>query len=416
MLDIDSLGSLNAEQKLILYTARWVVEGRCFDDVDLKDIDWEFFIRIASSYEILPFFYLLSKEESISVPGNYFKKLENIYSGRVLYSSYLWDQFLILARHFNNKNVDFFPLKGMALIAEYLYCGRIFARPTGDIDIFIKKRDLGVVEDIMKNLGYEYLLHGFKRNYWLNSYHLCFYKQEAYKFPVTVEVHWLFDYPIRENVLEYAWKRSVKKNIENVEICLLSPEDSLLSIVIHRRRNLANINSMKNICDVAVILSKYELDWDYIIKEAKKSKIYLILVFTLVQIKSLLGKDHHLSYGIKEFSFLRRLLLELFIFQRFFKSHIDLSKNSNRSTRGDLKMNFLLYDNILDLVKYAFKIPKEQFMQLYNLNFYTLLVGFFYQIRVFLYFYYFIVIFPIRIVRSIISIEKNNSMLFKCNL
>ncbi len=139
------------------------------------------------------------------------------------------------------------PLRGVAL-AELFY-GDITARPTGDIDFLVRKKDLQRVADRLSELGFREMNHrpGFAQAY---SYTLGFLKNRHGW--IVAEPHWTIAYPpFADSVdMDAVWNRCVKRHVLGIESWSLGREDLLLHLGFHYLHHGGN----------APLLWLYELD------------------------------------------------------------------------------------------------------------------------------------------------------------
>ena len=139
------------------------------------------------------------------------------------------------------------PIRGLAL-AELFY-GDITARPTGDIDLLVRKNDLEMVADRLSALGFQEMNHrpGFAQAY---SYTLGFLKNRHGW--IVAEPHWTIAYPpFADRVdMDAVWSRCVKRRVLGMESWSLGREDLLLHLSFHYLHHGGN----------APLLWLYELD------------------------------------------------------------------------------------------------------------------------------------------------------------
>lgn len=375
------------EVNILLRLAKLLVykEGNCIEEfIREKSIDWDKFVFLLAYHEFYAFAYSYFRENRYLLKVKEIEGLKNSYYYSLFYTSILWQEFMEINEVFNNTHIKCVPLKGIGLIAEGLYSDKMYLRPMCDIDLLVRKEDFNRVEKILGDLGYKKALHGLEESYWKKkNYHLAFRKVRGGNVPLSVEVHWALDYKRNKFILPRLWGRTRKRVVENKNVHLLSPEDTLFSLALHQRR-FGKVFCLKNICDAALILSRYsnKFDWVYVVEEALSGGMCTTLYFLLAKVKLLLEGNVpdwvEKSLNIPKY---KRRLIEKFILEKTF-SLISISKNIGKHTKKEyLKNHFLLYDNFLEPIKYIFFIPQEQFAKFYRLPFYTPRTTFFYRIR-----------------------------------
>jgi hypothetical protein len=237
-----------------------------------------------------------------------------------------------------------------------------------DIDILVKKEDIQKSINILSGLGYKFRDGSFSQEYYLNDYHhLPLYGK------YMVELHWHLSPPRPYNIiLPELWKkvRHIKSGEDT--ITLLSPEDTIFSLALHLRR-FNDPFSLKYIKDICEILKKHDriLNWTYILKYSELNKLNSLLYYVLISARINLnypvsGKILNMFYpGI-----LRASLIKLFITTC---APLGCGKTTP-SPQGRKKyiyvfLRLLLYDSILDFIRFIILIPEEEFSRFYSIKF-----------------------------------------------
>lgn len=372
--------------RLVLFVVRWIMH----DDVekDIKDlltkeaIEWERFKDFIIYHELAPLAYICLKRFSHWLPNGQIELLKKNYYSHVAHLLYLEREFLRITRLFNDRGIEFLPLKGMAFLVDGMYADKKYLRPMCDVDLLIKKRSLPLAEDVMMALGYEKSLSGRKEDYWKKqNYHLAFIKKRHGSMFSFVEIHWALDYKRNRPVLPDLWNRVQRLQIGDKEVRLFSQEETLFSLALHGRR-FGKPLSLKNICDAAMLLNVYKdvLDWGYILKEAQRGRMRATLYFLLLQANLLLEIEVP-PFVLKtlDIAGYKRRLMKRFILQNTFASESFLNKDNLLY----LKSHFLIYDNILEPIVCTLNVPQEQFAKFYRLQPYARKTRFLYKIRYF---------------------------------
>jgi len=359
---------LNAT-KLTLLISRNVVHNENLADVlnfiSQEDIDWEIFSSLIQHHELLPITYILLKDKSGLIPPSIYKRLETGYFYSLANNMLLWDQFLAIARAFNDWDSPLTPLKGLSFIGD-IYPD-INYRSMVDIDILVREESLSLAGDILVNMGYNKCLGGLTEAYWRKKQcHIAFLKQLSPSRSVLVEVHWDLDFKRQiDPILPLLWKRTEEKNIEGQRIRFLSCEDTIFSLALHKRR-FGNILSLKGVCDLACLINKFksQINWEYILKWSRTSRIRTTLYFSLAQVN--LIDDNIISKAVLKdlgVPYWKRQAIHKLIFKNTF-SFADINKTY-------LMAHFLLYDSIWEPINYIINIPQEQFAKFYGFTPYS---------------------------------------------
>ncbi|WP_447972603.1 nucleotidyltransferase family protein [Nitrospira sp. Kam-Ns4a] len=146
------------------------------------------------------------------------------------HNAILAEELRAILLQFDIRQVACAPIRGLAL-AELLY-GEDLPRPTGDLDLLVKKGDLPAVTDSLTSLGFQLIERraGFAESY---DYALVFAKQRHGL--IVVEPHWSLAYPpFTDSVdMEGVWQRAVVGQVLGVPAQLLHVHDLVLHLCLH---------------------------------------------------------------------------------------------------------------------------------------------------------------------------------------
>jgi hypothetical protein len=343
-----------------------------------KKINWLIFKDILVYHGLTPFAYHSFKEYISFLPEDLSQTLKATYYYSLAHLGRLQRKFLELHLAFTERNVLLLPIKGVALLDD-LYPDYP-VRSSSDIDILVKEEDLEKAAKILEDLGYQKNLEGLKESYWRKKqYHFVFQKKEPNGFSPIVELHWGLDYPrFRRHLLPEMFNRLRKGILQNNQVQLLSVEDTFIALALHQRR-FGIALSLRDVCDMATLLNKYAsiFDWDYVLREARKAKIFSTIFFALTQVNLFfrITIPEYVWKGLNLPDWKKKII------RQFIKKNTFLSNQSMHTKNLYLKAHFLLYDNFWEPVDYILNIPKEQFAKYYGLQPYTKRTDFFYKNR-----------------------------------
>ena len=135
-----------------------------------------------------------------------------------------------MLRALEGADIPCVPLRGLAL-AEDLF-GDITSRPMGDIDVLVRRPDLGGVAEVLSGLGFRQMDRrpGFATRYY---YTLKFFKDRHGW--VIVEPHWTIAYPpFADRIdMEAVWQRCESGEILGIACRRLTAGDLLLHLCLH---------------------------------------------------------------------------------------------------------------------------------------------------------------------------------------
>jgi hypothetical protein len=183
--------------------------------------------------------------------------------------------------------MDAIPYKGVVLSESYY--GDIAMRRAGDIDLFVRKNDVGRIKDAVRELGY-IPRHTIPKNAEKD------YKESGYECS--------FDSAASRNLLEIQWAlqprfyavdydmdelfvRAVKRTVGGRCVKTLAAEDLLLVLAVHAAKHVWG--KLIWLCDIAQILQRGELDWDLVQSRVQDLGVERILHITMQLANRFLG-------------------------------------------------------------------------------------------------------------------------------
>ncbi len=174
-----------------------------------------------------------------------------------------------ILRACRNRDLACAPLRGLAL-GEKLY-GANALRPTGDIDLLVRRQDLPIIADLLAGLSYAGMEHrpGFAGSF---AYTLEFVKDRHGW--VVVEPHWTLAYPPFTDALdmEQVWSRCRRGRVAGIETWLLGDEDLLVHLcchILHHGNNTPLLWWQE--LDLLIRQAGTSLDWDTVTEIAGQS-------------------------------------------------------------------------------------------------------------------------------------------------
>lgn len=279
---------LSREERLIIDTLRLGLCGEG-NPIDSEGIKWDEVYEVLRRWRILPLFDRLLKRlypDALSIPSHILEGLRLSYLRTFLHNERNYKKLAELLNALGMEGIRVILLKGCHLL-KFVYQD-IGVRQMVDIDILVRREDLERVEGLMLGLGYEYLritntVEWFKRYH----YHLPFIHPDGIK----VEVHWSFAGPDSPFFIDLdgLWRRARIVKINGTDAHLLSPEDTLLHLCFHASHEHRLRNCIRSLCDIAVTINKYVIDWEALIKRANEWAIERYLYLTIYLTHDILG-------------------------------------------------------------------------------------------------------------------------------
>lgn len=274
-------------------------------------LDWNYIIHHCTQHKLLPVLYNRIKNV-LRVPQHIVRILDNEYKIRKHIYSKQRDEYLCLLNELSKAGLKIILLKGVYL-AEKCYNDPL-ERPYLDMDILIQKHETEDVFRVMKSLGY--VQGEYNRNTHaideFNNNRLIGYESELQHYgefaklsgsdflPVYfVDVHHrlstVFDSFCYDSDLLF--QRAEKENIQGINFWRLSNEDFLLHLSSHlywHTLSLRDIISGRDIrllsyFDIALFVSKNEINWEKLFEYARESKLENALYYTLYHCQLIFG-------------------------------------------------------------------------------------------------------------------------------
>lgn len=196
------------------------------------DANWEDLVQEGLRQGLLPFLHpwSLTREGKRRIPQDLRAQLALEAAKTTARNLVLEDELRAVLTRCRDCGLACVPLRGLAL-AEQLH-GPGMLRPTGDIDLLLRRADLPAMTDMLAGLGYAGMEHrpGFAESF---SYTLEFVKDRHGW--IVVEPHWTLAYPPFTEVLdmEQVWSRCHRGPVAGIDTWRLSDEDLLVHLCCH---------------------------------------------------------------------------------------------------------------------------------------------------------------------------------------
>jgi hypothetical protein len=241
-------------------------------------IQWARVRSLAEQHGLQPLLYCTLAKVKESVPPAEMQFLEHTYQSNVRKSLLLARELIKIVSCLSSAGFDVLPYKGLALAEEFY--GDIALRPSGDIDLLIRQSDAARVRETLGELGYR------------PHSSLSAPQQSAY---LRVGYECAFDGPAGQNLLEVQWalqprfyavdfdmdglfSRAVTSFVAGQLMKVPLPEDLFIILSLHAAKH--GWGRLIWLSDIARILTKKDLNWQWIRSEAMKLGIVRILRIT----------------------------------------------------------------------------------------------------------------------------------------
>jgi hypothetical protein len=238
------------------------------------DLDWERVLESAEHHRLIPAMHgALSGKNG--VPST-LRARAHKHAWRVLHFT---AELQKIARCFEQRGIEFLAHKGPAL-AQLLY-GDPAMRQFGDLDVIVKSRDFRRAKDVLIESGYDSNLRLSPRHEQalLRSGYECSFGLNSAR--NLVELQWQIVprfYSINFNI-DALFSRSMQINLDDVALRTLGHEDLLMVLCVHAAKHeWVQLGMLR---DIAALMN-FDLDWNWIVAEARRLGIIKILQVSLL--------------------------------------------------------------------------------------------------------------------------------------
>lgn len=199
------------------------------------DVDWDHLWRLGHLHEVLPLLATtITGLGGVDAPDAWSADAQRRRSATLLQNCSLLAELLAALDAMAAAGVEAIPVKGLVL-TEMFY-GNLALRPAGDIDVLVRPRDLPAARDALRGLGYaQEAVPAYEERH--HPFHDPPYYRPGLFRQTPLELHHGLAAP-RQFRMDAAslWERSVTTELFGRRLRVLSPEDTLLHLAVHRAR------------------------------------------------------------------------------------------------------------------------------------------------------------------------------------
>ena len=319
--------------------------GACKQGIEaMSPEEWAYIHGIASTNNLLPLLFFKLKSHKLSVPSPMEATLRNAYLRFAGSDLTRRRQLLEVIRIFNDNGIDHVLLKGSHL-AEKVYSNSAL-RPMCDMDVLIKKHEFEKAYDALRGNGYvssNLELHDFDL-YSPNGHYPPLVKAGC----LPIELHWNINKRFNVENIDGIWARAESVAVGGLKTKVLSPEDLLLHLAVHKGADLF-ASSFLVFNDIKEVVSRHEINWGRLFSlasakgewdNAKCLFLALHLSGKLLEV-AIPGEDSLKKIQPADFSENHEALLMDQVFARFSADRLTYAA-ARALTRVGLKVNPLL--------------------------------------------------------------------------
>jgi hypothetical protein len=251
-----------------------------------KPVEWEAVLRLADHHGTSSLLYRSLSRLGDLVPSAALASLRQRYEKNVHKSLFLARELIRILDCLDGLGIEVISYKGVVL--SEVYYGDMALRQSGDMDLFVRKHDVARITGAVRDLGYTPRVpvpENAEEDYIASGYECT------------------FDSPAGRNLLELQWalqprfyavdfdmdgmfERAVSVTVAGRRVRTPSPEDLLLVLAVHAAKHVWG--RLIWLCDIAQMLERENLNWNWVQARARESGIERILRITLLLANRLL--------------------------------------------------------------------------------------------------------------------------------
>ncbi len=254
----------------------------------LKDSpDWDLLFRLSDQHGVTSLLYQSLESLTDLVPVATLASLRQAHERNIHKSLFLTRELIRILDCVGELGIEVIPYKGVVL--SELYYGDLALRQSGDMDLFVRKQDVIRIKTAVRDLGYTPRL---------------FIPADAEPDYIASGYECTFDSPAGKNLLELQWALQPRfyavdfdmqglfersRNVTVADHVMKTPshEDLLLILCVHAAKHVWG--RLIWLCDIAQILKREDLNWNWIQSQARDLGVERILHTTLLLANRLLG-------------------------------------------------------------------------------------------------------------------------------
>jgi hypothetical protein len=261
--------------------------GPAIGPAQARPVDWDAVLRLADHHGVSSLLHHSLSRLGDAVPRPVLATLRQRYETNVLKSLFLARELICVLDCLDALGIEVIPYKGIAM--SEVYYGDMALRQSGDMDLFVRERDVARIKTAVCALGYVPRVPipaDAEQDYIASGYECT------------------FDHPRGKNLLELQWalqprfyavdfdmdglfERAVSVTVAGRVMKTPSPEDLLLVLSVHAAKHVWG--RLIWLCDIAQILEVETLNWDWMQSRARELGIERMLHITLLLANRLLN-------------------------------------------------------------------------------------------------------------------------------
>ena len=283
---------MNAEQRLLCLAARTSLDPAAENRLGAlleAGIDWDRARLEAQLHEVTPLVAsTLGRWEPAGLVPSSWTSWAALRSHATLVRNLAFaDELVELVSSYQEAGLEPVPVKGLT-VAERYY-GSLALRPSADIDVLVRPESLPAARELAAELGWSRrVLPTFVAEH--HPFHDVQYHRETPAGTVCLEIHTGLWNPGHFRPLPDLLQRTTEGSVRGHPMRMLSDEDTLLHLAIHRSRSPLRLRFLGDVAEV-VRHRGAELDWELLVARARQVRARTALYAGLTLARELLGVE-----------------------------------------------------------------------------------------------------------------------------
>jgi hypothetical protein len=246
----------------------------------VQPADWDAVLRLADHHGVSSLLHQNLSRLGDIVPSAARATLRQRYETNVLKSLFLARELICVLDCLDALGIEVIPYKGIVMSEGYY--ADMALRQSGDMDLFVRERDVARIKSAVRALGYIPRVP---------------IPEDAEQDYIATGYECTFDHPLGTNLLELQWalqprfyavdfdmdglfERAVSVTVAGRPVKTPAPEDLLLVLSVHAAKHVWG--RLIWLCDIAQTLKLETLNWERIQSRARKLGVEQILHITLL--------------------------------------------------------------------------------------------------------------------------------------
>jgi hypothetical protein len=238
------------------------------------DLDWQRVLDSAEHHRLVPALHAALAGKN-GVPSTVRVRSQK-HAWRVLHFTV---ELTKIARCFEQGGIEFLAHKGPAL-GQLLY-GNPAMRQFGDLDVIVRSRDFSRAKNALIELGYDPHLHLSPRQEqaFMRSGYECSFGLNSERNLVELQWQIMPRFCAMNFDVNALFSRSMQIDLDGVSLRTMGYEDLLLVLCVHAAKHeWAQLGMLRDIA----ALARFDLDWNWMVVEARRLGILKILQVSLL--------------------------------------------------------------------------------------------------------------------------------------